>query len=102
MSSRSSSSVSKPAASSAKSSSSSGSTFSLTSVTVTSKRASRPASSSAAVLVGEASLERALLARGGADQPLLEAGDQAPGAELEELVAALAALERLAVDASPT
>ena len=62
MSARSSSRSSKPA-SMAKSSSSSGSCFSLTSLTVTAKLASRPASSLGAVVGGERDRDRALLAR---------------------------------------
>ena len=51
------------------------------------------------VVVGEGDLDRALLAGAGALELLLEAGDQAAGAELEQVAAGLAALERLAVDA---
>ena len=50
------------------------------------------------VVVGERRVDGLLLAGGDADEALLEAGDQAAGADLDELVAALAALEGLAVD----
>ena len=50
------------------------------------------------VVVGERRVDGLLLARGDADEALLEARDQAAGADLDELVAALAALEGLAVD----
>ena len=52
-----------------------------------------------AVVVGEGDVDRALLAGAGALELLLEAGHEPAGAELDQLVAALAALERLAVDA---
>ena len=48
-----------------------------------------------AVVGREGELDRALLAGGCAEQRLLEAGDQVAAAELDELVAPLAALERL-------
>src|SRR5215213_395026 len=51
-----------------------------------------------AVVVGERHVDRALVARAGADELLLEAGDQAAAAQLDHLVVALAALEQLAVD----
>ena len=51
-----------------------------------------------AVLVGEGDLDQALVAGPGADELLLEAGDQPARAELEQLVAALAAVERHAVE----
>src|SRR4051812_23611767 len=51
-----------------------------------------------AVVVGEADLEGAVLARLRADELVLEARDQPAGAELDRLAAALAALERLIVD----
>ena len=44
------------------------------------------------VLVREAQGQRALIARGRTEQAVLEALDQVPAAELDELVAALAAL----------
>ena len=98
MSSRSSASVSKPAASEAKSSSSSGRRLALTSLTVTSKVAGLPASCSAPYSSGKVTSTSALVAGLGADELLLEAGDQTAGAELEQLIAALAALERHAVE----
>ncbi len=49
----------------------------------------------AAVIAGERERDGARLARGRAQQPLLEPGDQVPGAELHQLIAALAARERL-------
>ena len=51
-----------------------------------------------AVVLGERRLDDALLAGDGADEALLEAGDEVARAELDELVAALAAGERLAAD----
>src|SRR6185503_1844018 len=51
-----------------------------------------------AVVVGERDLDGALVAGLGAGQLLLEAGHEPAGAELDELVARLAALEREAVD----
>ena len=98
MSSRSSSSVSKPAASEASSSSSSGSTLARTSLTEIANCAGSAGEVLGAVVVGERHVDRALLARARADELLLEARDQAAAAELDELVVALAALERLAVD----
>ena len=50
-----------------------------------------------AVLLRERRLDGALLADRGADEALLEAGDEVARAELDELVATLAAGERLAV-----
>src|SRR5207244_3893467 len=50
-----------------------------------------------AVVLGERHVERALLPRARAEQLLLEAGDEPARAEFDHLVAALAALERLAV-----
>ena len=46
-----------------------------------------------AVVLGERRRDRALLALDGADQTLFEAGDEVARAELDELVAALAAGE---------
>ena len=97
MSSRSSASVSKPAASAANSSSSSGRRLALTSLTVTSNTAVLPPRPRR-VFLGERDLDVALVAGGGADQLLLESRDKPARAELDQLVAALAALERLAVD----
>ena len=57
-----------------------------------------PASVLAPVVLGERDLDGALSPAPAPDELLLEAGDQAARAELEQLVAALAALERLAVD----
>ena len=95
MSSRSSSRSSKPA-SIAKSSSTPGSSLRLTSLTVISNVASRPASSRWRGSRRETSARPcAALAGAGPEQPLLEARDQVAGAELDELVAALAARERL-------
>ena len=51
-----------------------------------------------AVLLGEGDLDLALVAGAGAGEAFLEALDEASRAELDELVAALAALEELAVD----
>ena len=51
-----------------------------------------------AVVIGEGDRDRALLAGAGAGQLLLEARDQPARSELEQLVATLAAGERLAVD----
>ena len=82
----------------AKSSSSSGSCLRLTSLTVTSKTASLPARCSAPVVGGERRPRPCGRRRPCAGELLLEAGDEPAGAELEQLVAALAALERLAVD----
>ena len=48
-----------------------------------------------AVVRGERQLDRARLSGGGSEQALLEAGNQIAAAELDELVATLAALERL-------
>ena len=95
---RSSSSESKPPASTAKSSSSSGRRFSLTSFTSTRERGVLAGELLGRVVVREGQLDGALLARRGALELVLEAGDQAPRAELHDLAAALAALERLAVD----
>ena len=50
------------------------------------------------VVVGEGDRDRALLAADGALELLLEAGDEPAGAELDHLVAALAAGERHAVE----
>ena len=97
MSSRSSSSVSKPA-SAARSSSSSGRSLALISLTVTANSASRPGQLLGAVVVGEGDLDRALVAGARALELVLEAGHEAAGAELDHLVAALAAGERLAVE----
>ena len=99
MSSRSSSSVSKPAASTAKSSSSSGSSLRLTSLTATANCASLAGQVLGAVVLGERRRDRALLA--GAWRPSScssKPGHEPPGAELDQLVAPLAAGERLAVD----
>ena len=90
MSSRSSSSVSKPA-SAARSSSSAGSSLALTSLTETANCASLPGQLAAPVVVGEGHGDRALLAGGGALELLLEAGHEPAGAELDHLVAPLAA-----------
>ena len=51
------------------------------------------------VVLGEGDRDGALVARGGALELLLEAGHEPARAELDHLVAALAAGERLAVDA---
>src|SRR3954454_23329908 len=51
-----------------------------------------------AVVLGERDRDRALLARLGPEELRLEAGHEPVGAELDELVARLAARERLAVD----
>ena len=51
-----------------------------------------------AVVLGEGDLDRALLARGGSGELLLEALDQPARAELEQVAARLAALEGLVVD----
>ena len=87
-----------PAVSSANSSSSSGSCFSLTSRTVDAKTASLPARCSAWYSSGKVTLTLALVAGARADELLLEARDQPVRAELEQVAARLAALERLAVD----
>ena len=60
------------------------------------KRRVAPGEVLGAVVGGELQLDRARLAGAGAEQALLEAGDQVAAAELDQLVAALAALERLA------
>ena len=99
MSSRSSSSVSKPA-SAARSSSTAGSSLALTSLTVTANSAARPGEVRRAVVVREGDGDRALLPRRGALQLVLEARHEALGAELDHLVAPLAAGERLAVERS--
>ena len=83
-----------------KSSSSSGSCFSFTSLTCTSNTASRPFSSSAGYSSGKSTSTVRCLAGARADQLLLEALDQPPAADLEHVVARLAALERLAVHAA--
>src|SRR5207302_918923 len=57
-----------------------------------------PAEVAALVVLGEGDLDLALLAGARADQLLLEAGNQPARAELEQLIAALSALEWLAVD----
>ena len=96
MSPRSSANSSKPAASEANSSSSSGRRFALTSLTVTSNEACWPPA--LAVVVGERDVDRPGLACARAAQLFFEARDQPPGAELEQLVTALAAVEWLTVD----
>ena len=90
--------VSNSLASEAKSSSSSGSSLRFTSFTSTSNVACRPCSSSAWYSSGNSHLDRAGVARARAHELLLEALDQPPAAELEHVVARLAALELLAVD----
>ena len=99
MSSRSSSSVSKPAASEAKSSSSVGQVLALDLLDRDRELAPpcRPARSRRSRR-GSVTVDRALVAGLRAHELLLEAGHEAPGAELDELVAALAAGEGLAVD----
>ena len=90
--------VSKPPASTAKSSSSSGSRFSLTSLTSTANDGLLAGEVLGLVVLGEGHLDLALVAGGGALELLLEALDQPAGAELEQVAAGVAALERLAVD----
>ena len=97
-SSRSSSSVSSPAASSAKSSLSSGSTFSRTSVTETVEDGVLRRELGVRVIVGEADLDPALVAGARAEESLVEAWKQASCAQLDELRARLAPLDRHARD----
>ena len=94
MSSRSSSSVSNPAASAAKSSSSSGSRLALTSLTVTSNVACLPLE----LALGQGDLDGAVVARRGARQLLVEAGQQPAGAELDQTGRVPRRQERLPVD----
>ena len=70
----------------------------MTSLTVNSKLRGLAGDVLGAVVLGERRVDGLLLARGDADEALLEAGDEPAGADLDELVAALAARERLAVD----
>ena len=97
MSSRSSSSVSKPA-SAAKSSSSSGQLLGLDLLDGDRELGLLAGEVLGAVVLGELDLDRALVAGGSALELLLEAGHEAAGAELDHLVAALAAAERHAVE----
>ena len=96
MSSRSSSSVSKPA-STARSSSSAGSCLALTSRTVTLNCGLLGGQLGRGVVLGEGDRDVAVLAADRALELLLEAGHEPAGAELDHLVAALAAGERHAV-----
>ena len=96
--SRSSSSVSKPAASEANSSSEVGQVLVLDVLDLDLELRVLAGDVLGAVVLGERRRDRAPLALDGADEALLEAGDEVARAELDELVAALAAGEGLAAD----
>ena len=98
MSSLSSSSESKPPASRASSSSTAGEDLLLDLVDGDGERRVLAGELLGPVVVGEGELDLALLARRGALELLLEAGDEPVRAELDELVGARAAGELLAVD----